>query len=114
MSFIKLDELGRKLEALAHAQSMLSVDEAVQMPSGGGEKRAEAMSMLAGMHHEMASAPYIAEWIADARKEALNGEQKIAVTEFEREFINRTCLSSDFVRRQVQARVRSEQLWREL
>ena len=63
--------------------------------------------MLAGMHHEMASAPYIAEWIADARKEALNGEQKIAVTEFEREFINRTCLSSDFVRRQVQARVRS-------
>ena len=54
MSFTKLDELGRKLEALEHAQSMLSVDEAVQMPSGGGEKRAEAMSMLAGMHHEMA------------------------------------------------------------
>lgn len=114
MSFTKLDELGRKLEALEHAQSMLSVDEAVQMPSGGGEKRAEAMSMLAGMHHEMASAPYIAEWIAHARKEALNSEQKIAVSEFEREFVNRTCLSSDFVRRQVSARVRSEQLWREL
>ena len=54
MSFTKLDDLGRKLEALEHAQSMLSVDEAVQMPSGGGDKRAEAMSMLAGMYHEMA------------------------------------------------------------
>ena len=114
MSFTKLDDLGRKLEALEHAQSMLSVDEAVQMPSGGGEKRAEAMSMLAGMHHEMASAPYIAEWIADARKESLNETQKTAVNEFERSYINRTCLSSDFVRRQVSARVRSEQLWREL
>ena len=114
MSFTKLDDLGRKLEALEHAQSMLSVDEAVQMPSGGGEKRAEAMSMLAGMHHEMASAPYIAEWIADARKEHLSDTQKTAVNEFERSYINRTCLSSDFVRRQVSARVRSEQLWREL
>jgi carboxypeptidase Taq len=114
MSFTKLDDLGRKLEALEHAQSMLSVDEAVQMPSGGGDKRAEAMSMLAGMHHEMASAPYIAEWIADARKEPLSDTKKIAVNEFERSYINLTCLSSDFVRRQVSARVRSEQLWREL
>ena len=61
MSFAKLDELGRKLEALEHAQSILSVDEAVQMPVGGGEKRAEAMAMLAGMYHEMATAPDVAE-----------------------------------------------------
>jgi carboxypeptidase Taq len=114
MSFTKLDDLGRKLEALEHAQSMLSVDEVVQMPSGGGDKRAEALSMLAGMHHEMASAPYIAEWIADARKEDLSDTQKVALHEFERSYINLTCLSSDFVRRQVSARVRSEQLWREL
>ena len=71
MSFTKLDDLGRKLEALEHAQAMLSVDEAVQMPSGGGDKRAEAMSMLAGMYHEMASAPLIAEWIAEARNDDL-------------------------------------------
>ena len=114
MSFTKLDDLGRKLEALEHAQSMLSVDEAVQMPSGGGDKRAEAMSMLAGMYHEMAAAPQIAEWIAEARNEDLNGTQKTAVNEFERNYINLTCLSSDFVRRQVSARVRSEQLWRAL
>lgn len=114
MSFTKLDDLGRKLEALEHAQSMLSVDEAVQMPSGGGNKRAEAMSMLAGMYHELASAPQIAEWIADARNEDLNGMQKTAVNELERSYINLTCLSSEFVRRQVSSRVRSEQLWREL
>lgn len=114
MSFAQLDELGRKLEALEHAQAMLGVDEAVQMPAGGGEKRAEAMAMLAGMHHELASAPHLADWIATAENELLDGMQKAAVHEFKRSYINATCLSTEFVRRQVGARVRSEQLWREL
>ena len=58
-AYDKLDALGKRLEALDHAQSMLFVDEAVNMPAGGGEKRAEAMSVLAGMQHEMATAPEI-------------------------------------------------------
>ena len=48
MSFAKLEELGRKLEALEHAQSMLSVDEAVQMPVGGGRE-----AMYSGVCREM-------------------------------------------------------------
>ena len=114
MSFTKLDELGRKLEALEHAQAMLGVDEAVQMPSGGGEKRAEAMATLAGMHHEMAAAPHVAELIADAESEALDEMRRAALRELRRTYTNLTCLSSDFVRKQVAARIRSEQLWREL
>ena len=114
MSFAKLDELGRKLEALEHAQSMLSVDEAVQMPAGGGEKRAEAMAMLAGMFHELATAPHIADWILTADGEDLQDMQKAALREFKRVYTNMTCLSPAFVQRQVGAQVRSQQLWREL
>ena len=114
MSFAELDHLCRRLEALDHAQAMLGVDEAVNMPDGGGEKRAEAMSVLASMAHEMASAPHIADWIAAAEGEDLDDAQKAAVAEFKRSYINRTCLSSDFVARQVNARLRCEQLWRQL
>lgn len=113
-AFSKLDELGRRLEAIEHAQSMLSVDEAVMMPTGGGEKRAEAMATLAGLHHEMASAPEIGDWLAVAESEPLDELQAAGVREWRRSYTNMTCLSSDFVRRQVNARVRSEQLWREL
>jgi len=113
-AFDKLDALGKKLEALDHAQSMLFVDEAVNMPSGGGEKRAEAMSVLAGMQHEMATAPEIADWIGAAETEDLDDMQRAALREFRRSYTNATCLSSDFVSRQVNARIRSEQLWREL
>jgi carboxypeptidase Taq len=114
MTYAKLDELGRKLEALEHAQAMLGVDEAVNMPAGGGEKRAEAMAHLAGMHHEMLAAPIVAEWIDGAEQEPLDQMQRAALREFKRVYTNATCLSSDFVRRQVAARVRSEQLWRGL
>ncbi len=94
---------------------MLGVDEAVNMPEGGGEKRAEAMATLAGLYHEMASAPQIADWIDAASNESLlQPEQISALREFKRSYVNLTCLSTEFVERQTLARLRSEQLWRKL
>ena len=113
-AFSKLDTLGKRLEAIEHAQSMLGVDEAVMMPTGGGEKRAEAMGTLAGMYHEIATAPDVGDWLADAETEPLDAMQQRAIAEFRRVYTNMTCLSAEFVSRQVNARVRSEQLWRQL
>ena len=113
-AFTKLDALSRRLEAIEHAQSMLGVDEAVMMPAGGGEKRAETMGVLAGMYHEMATTPEVADWLADAEGEPLDEMQQLAIREFRRVHTNMTCLSADFVRKQVNARIRCEQLWREL
>jgi carboxypeptidase Taq len=114
MSFQKLDDLGRKLEALEHALSILGADEATHMAIGGGEKRAEAMANLAGMYHAQATAPQIADWIDAARNEKLSPDQTIALDEFERTYINATCLPTEFVERRTAATMRSEQLWREL
>jgi carboxypeptidase Taq len=114
MSFQKLDDLCRKLDSLSHALSMLGVDEAVMMPEGGGEKRAEAIASLSGLYHDMAAAPHIADWISKAESEPLAEDQTIAVKEFKRSYINRTCLSSAFVRKQTEQRLRCEQLWRQL
>lgn len=114
MSFAKLDDLGHKLEALEHALAILGADEATHMAVGGGEKRAEAMAALAGMYHRQAAAPEIADWIDAAKGESLNDEQKAALGEFERHYTNLTCLPAEFVERQTAARMRSEQLWRDL
>jgi carboxypeptidase Taq len=114
MSFQKLDELGHKLEALEHALAILGADEATHMAVGGGEKRAEAMAALAGMYHARATAPEIADWIEAAERETLNKEQAAALFEFRRHYTNLTCLPADFVERQTKARMRCEQLWRDL
>ncbi|MHA6728876.1 carboxypeptidase M32 [Devosia sp. A369] len=112
MSFQKLDDLGRKLEALEHALSILGADEATHMAVGGGEKRAEAMANLAGMYHAQATAPEIADWIDAAKPES--EDQTLALAEFKRQYINATCLPTEFVERRTAATMRSEQLWREL
>ncbi|MDB5588638.1 MAG: carboxypeptidase [Devosia sp.] len=112
MSFAKLDDLGYKLEALEHALSILGADEATHMAVGGGEKRAEAMSNLAGMYHAQATAPQIADWIEAAKPES--EDQRLALAEFKRSYINATCLPTEFVERRTAATMRSEQLWREL
>jgi carboxypeptidase Taq len=115
MSFAKLDALGHKLEAIEHAISILSADEATNMPPGGGEKRAESVAALAGMYHAQVTAPEVGDWLAAAEAEpGLDEDQRRAVAEFRREYTNRTCLPADFVERQVATRMRCEQLWREL
>jgi carboxypeptidase Taq len=114
MSFEKLDQLGHKLEALEHALAILGADEATHMAVGGGEKRADAMSALAGMHHRQATAPEIADWIDAAEGETLDADHQAALREFKRQYTNMTCLPSEFVERQTVARMRCEQLWRDL
>lgn len=114
MSFQKLDELGHKLEALEHALAILGADEATHMAVGGGEKRGEAMAGLAGMLHRQASAPEVGDWIAAAETEELSEDQRLALTEVKRSYLNLTCLPSEFVERLTRERLRSEQLWRDL
>lgn len=114
MTFAKLDGLGRKLEALEHALSILGADEATHMAVGGGDKRAEAMANLAGMYHAQATAPEIADLIEAAKAEDLDSDQRLALAEFERGYINATCLPTEFVERRTAAAMRSEQLWRDL
>ncbi len=114
MSFQKLDALGHRLEAFSHALSILGVDEAVSMAAGGGEARAESMSLLAGMQHREASAPEIGDWIDAAEQEDLSDDQKAALRELKRQYLNLTCLPVEFVEKQMRTRMRSEQLWRDL
>lgn len=114
MSFRKLDELCRRLDALDHAIAILGADEATHMAVGGGDARAEAMSVLAGMAHRQATDPQVEDWIAAAEAERLDADQAAALREFRRRYVNLTCLPAEFVERQTRTRMRCEQLWREL
>ncbi|HHS82826.1 MAG TPA: carboxypeptidase M32, partial [Devosia sp.] len=113
MSFEKLDQLNRKLHAIGHAMAILGADEAIHMPPGGGKGRADSLSSLAAMQHEMASTPRIADWIEKAQGENLTADQKIGLEEFSRLFRQRTCLPPDLVRRKTATAMACEQLWRQ-
>jgi carboxypeptidase Taq len=114
MSFAEIERLCRSLEYLEHAREILGADEATHMAVGGGEKRAETLAYLAGLYHRKATAPEIADWIDKAKDEQLGAEQAVALAEFERQYVNQTCLPTEFVQRLAKARIRAEQIWRDL
>lgn len=112
MSFAKLDAHCHSLSALEHALAILGVDEATAMAPGGGESRAETTASLSGMLHRQATDPKLQDWIEAAKAESLDDAQRVAVAEFERSYINMTCLPAEFVERRIRTSMRSEQLWR--
>ncbi len=114
MSFEKLDTLNHTLHALTHAMAILGADESTNMPTGGGEARAEALSTLAAMEHEKASAPEIADWIDTAQNQDLSVDQAAGLAEFKRLYQQRTCLPAEFVGRKTKSAMMCEQAWRGL
>jgi len=114
MSLEKIDDLNHTLHALEHAISILHADEATHMPAGGGEQRAEAVATLSSIVHQKASAPEIADWIAQARTGGMDPDREIGLNEFARLYKHLTCLPSKFVRTRTRTSMVCEQLWREL
>lgn len=102
----------RKLGQLAHVSSILGWDEAVMMPKGGGEARAEAMATLHRLTHELACDPRIEAWLEAAEQESLGAEQRASLREMKRAYQRATALPGDLVEAQSRAQLRCEQAWR--
>ena len=58
-----------RIAALGEAQSMLHWDASAMMPSGGAEARGEQLATLAGLAHELLTAPEVAEDLGAAAAE---------------------------------------------
>jgi len=114
VGYAALEDRQRRLAHLEHALAMLTWDEAVMMPAGSGESRAEALAGLGGLRHQLATAPEIGDWIAAAREEDLDAWRRANLREIEREYRRATCLPVDLVEAAALASTRCEQAWRRL
>ncbi len=114
MSYQKLDELNLTLDAYSHALAILGVDEATIMPEGGEKARSTAVSTLAAIAHQQASAPEVADWIKEAQNSPLSREQAAGLKEFKRIYEQNICLPADFVGQKTRISMDCEQSWRRL
>ena len=113
MSYRALHRQFARIGDLQHAQAMLSWDEAVMMPPGGGSSRADALSTLAGVVHTMISDERIGEWAASAAEEAeLNDWQCANVREIQRIWHRARALPEALVVEFSRETARCEQAWR--
>ena len=113
MSYEMLHREFEQVGRLRHAQAMLTWDEAVMMPAGGGAARAEALATLAAMEHRLVSAPPIGDWTAEAlTNERLDGWRRANVHEMRRAWQRARALPEALVAEFSRASSRCEQLWR--
>ena len=105
----------RQLSHLRHASSVCHWDEAVMMPPGGGQARAEALATLHALHHRLLTAPKNREWLEEAKNTKLPSAWHQANLQWmEHEYLKANCLPTDLVERSELAFVRCEQAWRTL
>ncbi|MDD7804165.1 MAG: carboxypeptidase M32 [Endozoicomonas sp. (ex Botrylloides leachii)] len=112
-AYQKLQHHFKKINDLQHIAAMTEWDEASMMPVGGGEARAEAMSTLKVMIHQLITEPRVGDWINGARAgAALSNWETANLREIDRTYQEATCIPDDLIAANTKARAKCEQAWR--
>ncbi|HZR47438.1 MAG TPA: carboxypeptidase M32, partial [Candidatus Manganitrophaceae bacterium] len=108
----------REVQHLSSAISLIAWDQETYMPPGAGEARAEQLSALEGMTHQMRTGPEMAKllskWV-DLKSGEIGGawEESAAalLQELWRDYEKSVKLPNDFIRRYGKAASISQQVW---
>ncbi len=101
-----------RLHRFGHVGSIVSWDQAANMPPKGNEARAAAMAEMAGLLHRMRTDPALADNIQRAEQEPLSELQRANLREIRRDWRTSNALPESLVSRQQLAGARCEHAWR--
>ncbi len=110
-AYQRLAERAARLAALGEAQSILHWDASTMMPRGGGAARGEQLAALAGLSHELMTAPAVAEDLAAA--EAADPWAAANLELMRRAHRRATALPTALVEASARANSACEKVWRE-
>ncbi|HEX2580804.1 MAG TPA: carboxypeptidase M32 [Dongiaceae bacterium] len=112
-AYTKLEGRFHRLLALREAAGFLEWDQSTMMPEGGRSARAEHLSSLAVVCHELITDRSVGELLEEAAGLPLDDEQRANLREMQRSHIHATALDGAFVEAFTRARSRCEAIWRE-
>ena len=107
-----LEALSRRVSAVEGALGVLSWDRMVMMPAGGGDARAEQAATLGVIAHELLTNPKVADLLAAAGEEPLDGWRAANLDELRRRHAHATAVPSSLVEASSRAAAKSETAWR--
>ena len=116
-AYEKLVKLFTRQYRLSHMGAMIGWDEAVMMPTGGGEARGKAMAELALISHELfANDDSIADLLAQAAQDVGRDDhwRVASIKSMKRDWQQAVCLPADLVEAKSLASTRCEQAWRHM
>ena len=109
----ELEARHRRMSAIGGAISILGWDQSVMMPEGGAQSRAEQVSALSLIVHEMQTAPDMGDLISNAENDnTLDEWQRANVREIRHDWLHSNAVPAELVDRKIMARSACEMTWR--
>lgn len=109
-AYARLKARFARIATLGEASGMLHWDASAMMPPGGGAARGEQLAVLAGLRHELMTAPEVAEDLAAARAEGEWDSANLAL--MRRAHLRATALPTALVEATERANAACEKVWR--
>jgi len=113
--FDELAAHARETAVLASIDSLLGWDERTYMPPGGGEHRAEQISLLAGLVHDRRTDPRLGEWLDQLAESGLaadpHSDAGATIRLMRRQYDRNTKLPKRLVEEMSRAEVKGQQAW---
>jgi carboxypeptidase Taq len=110
-AYRRLTERAARVAALGEAQAVLHWDASTMMPAGGGAARGEQLATLAGLAHELMTAPEVANDLQEASAEGAWDAANLAL--MRRQHQRSAALPTALVEASARANSACEKVWRE-
>lgn len=110
-AYSRLKQNFSRIAVLDEAAAVLGWDAAAMMPAGGAEARGEQLATLAGLSHELLTAPQIAEDLAQAEAPA-DGWEAENLALMRDAHLRATAIPRDLVEASSRANSACETIWR--
>jgi carboxypeptidase Taq len=110
-AYLRLTARAARLGALGEAAAILHWDASTMMPRGGGAARGEQLATLAGLAHDMMTAPEVADDLHAAEASGAWEEANLAL--MRRAHARATALPTALVEATTRANSACEKIWRE-
>ncbi|MEM7427746.1 MAG: carboxypeptidase M32, partial [Pseudomonadota bacterium] len=113
-AYQELENRYARMSAISGAMSILGWDRSVMMPDGAAASRAEQISALAVISHEMSTAPDMGELIEKAASTGgLDDWQQANLREIRHGWLHATAVPADLIEREIRLGSEAEMTWRE-
>jgi carboxypeptidase Taq len=117
VSYEELVRLSREMSVLGSSLALLQWDAEICMPRGGVKHRGEQMALIAGLVHDRATAPRIAELLSHVEGSSLvsdtDSAEAVNVREIRRDYDRETRLPRRLVEEMARVSAMSSQAWSE-
>ncbi|MCY4190967.1 MAG: carboxypeptidase M32, partial [Rhodospirillaceae bacterium] len=111
-AYVALEARFRRASLIQEAASILHWDQAVMMPEGSAESRAEQIAALSLVGQEIVTAADMPDLLEMAQEEVLDAWQEANLREMRRQWVRQTALPSALIAARARADSACEIAWR--